>query len=152
MKLLLENWNKFVINESSLSRLHKHISEHDTAVVTAFRNDPTDANDCSGEASAPSEEQDALKINKERNRELKATLLRKGYGVTRVDGSYIEDFGDVDKQKEVSEESFFVVNLKDAADFREEPTLIFLELTIVGQGLVSKNQLEASLAVKKQSL
>jgi len=117
MKDLLENWNKFVLNESSLSRLHKHISEHDTAIITAFRNNPADASDCSGEASAPSDEQDALKINKERNRELKATLLRKGYGVTRVDGSYIEDFGDVDKQKEVSEESFFVVNLKDAADF-----------------------------------
>ena len=117
MKLLLENWNKFVLNESSLSRLHKHISEHDTAIITAFRNDPTDASDCSGEASAPSDERDALQINKERNRELKAALLRKGYGVTRVDGSYIEDFGDVDKQKEVSEESFFVVNLKDAADF-----------------------------------
>ena len=117
MKELFENWNKFVLNESSLSRLHKHISEHDTAIITAFRNDPADASDCSGEASVPSDEQDALQINKERNRELKAALLRKGYGVTRVDGSYIEDFGDVDKQKEVSEESFFVVNLKDAADF-----------------------------------
>jgi hypothetical protein len=117
MKLILENWTKFVLNESSLSRLHKHISEHDTAIITAFRNDPIDASDCAGNATAPSDEQDALQINKERNRELKAALLRKGYGVTRVDGSYIEDFGDVDKQKEVSEESFFVVNLKDAADF-----------------------------------
>ena len=112
MNDIFENWNKFVLNESSLSRLHRHISAHETAIITAFRNDPTDASDCTGNATAPSDEQNAYEMNKERNRQLKAALLRKGYGVTRVDGSYIEDFGDIDKQKEVSEESFFVVNLK----------------------------------------
>jgi hypothetical protein len=40
-----------------------------------------------------------------------------GYGVTQVDGSYIENFDDADNRKEVSEESFFVVNLKDDPDF-----------------------------------
>ena len=40
-----------------------------------------------------------------------------GYGVTRVDGSYIENFDDMDNRKEVSEESFFVVNLKDDSNF-----------------------------------
>ena len=52
-----------------------------------------------------------------RNKNLKAVLLKMGYGVTRVDGSYIENFKDVDNRKEVSEESFFVVNLKDDPDF-----------------------------------
>ena len=117
MNDIFENWNKFVLNESSLSRLHRHISAHETAIITAFRNDPTDASDCTGNATAPSDEQNAYEMNKERNRQLKAALLRKGYGVTRVDGSYIEDFGDIDKQKEVSEESFFVVNLKNSSDF-----------------------------------
>ena len=58
-------------------------------------------------------------MNQERNRELKALLLRKGYGVTRVDGSYIENFTDEDplKRVEVSESSFFVVNLPDSPDF-----------------------------------
>ena len=59
------------------------------------------------------------KMNQERNRELKALLLRKGYGVTRVDGSYVENFTDPDplKRVEVSESSFFVVNFPDSPDF-----------------------------------
>ena len=40
-----------------------------------------------------------------------------GYGVTRVDGSYIENFDDIDNRKEVSEQSFFVVNLRDDPNF-----------------------------------
>ena len=45
MKLLLENWHGF-LNESSLSRLHQHTQEHDTAIITAHRNDPEDEAGC----------------------------------------------------------------------------------------------------------
>ena len=38
------------------------------------------------------------------------------YGVTNVDGSYIEDFN-TPEAYEVAEDSFFVVNLKDDPDF-----------------------------------
>ena len=57
-----------------------------------------------------------------RNRVLQAALLRKGYAVTFVDGSYVENFDNPDplKRVEVSEESFFVVNLKDAGGFVDE--------------------------------
>jgi hypothetical protein len=53
---------------------------------------------------------------------LKAALLRAGFGVTTVDGSYVENFEDPDplKRVEVSEESFFVVNLKDSGTFVDE--------------------------------
>ena len=117
MKKIFENWNKFILNESSLSRLHKHISEHDTAIITAFRNDPTSGDKCVMDPPPSEEGKDALSLNKARNKDLKAALLRKGYGVTRVDGSYIENFDDLPNRKEVSEESFFVVNLKDSSDF-----------------------------------
>ena len=116
MKTIFENWNNF-LNESGLSRVHQHMSEHDTAVITAFRNDPSSAEGCIESPPPGEQEESPLKANKARNRNLKAVLLRMGYGVTRVDGSYIENFDDVDNRKEVSEESFFVVNLKDDPDF-----------------------------------
>lgn len=116
MEHFIKNWNKYLLKESSLSRLHQHISEHDTAVITAFRNDPSSSEVCVAATSAV-EQEDPLKANKTQNKNLKAVLLRKGYGVTRVDGSYVENFDDPDLRKEVSEESFFVVNLKDNPEF-----------------------------------
>ena len=121
MKKVLETWNRYVISESSLSRLYKHITEKDSAVITAFRDDPNSPTSCS---SVPPEqdatEESPEKANKARNRELKAVLLRKGYGVTRVAGTYVENFDDVSNRKEVSEESFFVSNLKDDPSFVSE--------------------------------
>ena len=110
---------KQVINESSLSRLHQHISQHECAIITAFRNDPTDGSMCRSDL-APSTYQNGetnpTKINRANNRDLKAKLLAKGYGITPVDGSYIEDFGS-DIAKEVKEDSLFVVNLIDDPNF-----------------------------------
>ena len=115
MKLLMENWIEFV-NESSLSRLHQHTQEHDTAIITAHRNDPEDATGCL--EALPETDND----NNARNRILKGALLRADLGVTTIDGSYVENFEDPDplKRVEVSEESFFVVNLKDTSSFVDE--------------------------------
>ena len=116
MKTIFENWNNF-LNESGLSRVHQHINAHDTAVITAFRNDPSSDEGCVDAVPPGEQEESPLKANKARNKNLKAVLLKMGYGVTRVDGSYIENFDDMDNRKEVSEESFFVVNLKDNPEF-----------------------------------
>ena len=43
MKKILENWNKFILTESGLSRIYGHIMEHDSAILTAFRNEYTNA-------------------------------------------------------------------------------------------------------------
>ena len=99
MEKIIENWQRFLI-ESSLSRLYKHMTEHDSAILSAFRDEFT------------------KKENYERNRELKARLLERGYGVTKVAGSYIENF-QTPKAMEVSEESFFVSNRKDDPQFIE---------------------------------
>jgi len=120
MEHFIKKWNKYLLNESSLSRLHQHISEHDTAVITAFRVDPSSEVDCVNAVPPSEQEENPLEASKARNRDLKAVLLRKGYGVTRVDGSYIEKFDDADNRKEVSEESFFVVNLKDNPEFNND--------------------------------
>ena len=98
MKKLFESWNKYLLTESSLSRVLGHIMEHDSAILTAFR----------GEYSR--------KENYERNRKLKAHLLSVGYGVTKIEGSYIENF-ETPQAIEVSEQSFFVSNRSDDSTF-----------------------------------
>ena len=110
MKEILNEWRKF-LNESSLSRLYRHMMAHDTAIITAHRGDPTDDSNCVDKSQATEDS-----TNKLRNRDLKATLLSLGYGVTDVDGSYIEDFN-TPEAYEVAEHSFFVVNLEGDPNF-----------------------------------
>jgi len=118
MKYITE-WNKYLIYESSMSRIHAHILKYDSAIITAFRYSPLSSYACDTKPPAiGSDEENALDTNLERNRGLKAILLRKGYGVTRVDGSYIENFDKApEEQREVSEESFFVHNMKNDPKF-----------------------------------
>ena len=113
MKDLFNNWNKFLLEES-LSRVHQHITEHDSALLTAHRADPLDTSACLEAASQSGAS------NKERYRELKALLLDLGYGVRKVKGSFIENYGNLDKQVEVKEDSLFVHNRKDEPAFVEQ--------------------------------
>ena len=112
MKKILNEWRQF-LNESSLSRLYRHMMAHDTAIITAYRGDPNDDSNCVDKSQATEDS-----TNKLRNRDLKATLMALGYGVTSVDGSYIENFN-TPEAYEVAEHSFFVVNLEDNPDFAE---------------------------------
>tara|TARA_R110002153_G_scaffold6483_5_gene29565 strand:- start:3080 stop:3670 length:591 start_codon:yes stop_codon:yes gene_type:complete len=105
MKKMLysDKWEKWCesINESGLHRVYGWIIKHDSVILSAFRNEYT------------------KKENYKRNRVLRDDLRRKGYGITKVKGSYIEGF-DTDKAVEVSEQSLFVVNLKDNNDFNSD--------------------------------
>ena len=96
---------KEFLSESSLSRVQRQWSEHDTGTITAFRN----AKDC-GEGDKYN-----TKSNKARNSVLKSKLLKRGYGVTKVKGSWMEN-GDI----EVGEESFFVTDLKDTGKLKKD--------------------------------
>jgi hypothetical protein len=117
MKNLMENWNRYLLKESGLSRIHQHIEEHNCAILTAFRNDPKDMSKCvKGSIDDADQEGNTKALNKRRNRDLKAILFGFDYGVTAVDGSYIENFEQPD-QIEVKEDSLFVVNLNDDPDF-----------------------------------
>ncbi len=106
--------NKMVLKESSLSRLFRHIEENDCAIISASRADPEDTTLC---VDSPD---DVLKgaNNKVRSRDLKANLLAAGFGVTAVDGSYIENFN-TPEAYEVKEDSFFCANLKNDPNFVE---------------------------------
>ena len=117
MKQLMESWNKYLLKESGLSRVLQHIEAHDCAILTAFRNDPKDMSKCAkGSVDDNDQEGNTRALNKRRNRDLKAMLLGFDYGVTAVDGSYIENFEQPD-QIEVKDDSLFVVNLNDDPDF-----------------------------------
>lgn len=87
------------LKESSINRLVKHMEEHDCGSITAYRSEYTN------------------KENKQRNVSLLSKLLARGYGVTSVRGSYIENYGQPD-QREVGEHVFFVVDLKDRKDVK----------------------------------
>ena len=69
------------MNESSLSRIWRHTQDHTTGAITTFRDDRS------------------KQENKKNNRELKGYLRNKGYGVTSVDGNYIEQYGTVNAKE-----------------------------------------------------
>ena len=97
------------LSESSLSRIFKHYKEHDSGTISAFRY----AEDC-GDGKTYS-----LEENRNRNAKLKSTLLAKGYGVTKIKGVYIENYGS-DKAVEVQEESFVVVDINDTGKLEQD--------------------------------
>jgi hypothetical protein len=90
-----------IIQESSLSRILTHMLSHDCGTISAFR----------GEYS--------LKVNLQRSHNLMAKLLSLDYGVTEINGVYIENFGESDA-KEVKEKAFFVVDLKDKGHLEKD--------------------------------
>lgn len=105
------------INESGLARIWQHIQNHDCAILTAFRGS---MENCAAPDSGmdPRSGSVTKADNLRANKTLKATLLRKGYGVTSVDGAYIENFNS-EAAREVKENSFFVANLNDDPEFME---------------------------------
>lgn len=107
-----------ILFESGLSRVQEFIADHDCATITAFRGDPKDDSLC---AVAPPklegiENLGTRRINLTRNKMLKMLLMNAGYGVTAVEGAYIENFK-APNEKQVTENSFFVVNLNDDPSF-----------------------------------
>ena len=95
---------KEFINESSLSRLWEHNKEHDAGALTAFRKGP----ECGGGKLYSKKE------NAQRNKSLLAKLKSKGYGVTKLHGSYPEG------GKTAKEISYFVVDLGDTGKLEKD--------------------------------
>lgn len=98
----------FTINESGLSRLYRQTRSHDFGVITAFRYAP----EC-GKGKPYS-----LRENRQRNASLLSKLRSLSFGVTAIRGSYIENFGSSD-EREVQEDSYFVVDVLDRGDLRD---------------------------------
>lgn len=106
----MESMNNLIsIEESSLSRVWKQVTEHDSGTISAFRS----ARDCgNGEKYSKNE-------NMKRSTVLKSKLLSMGYGVTRIDGVYIENYGKPN-QIPVKEVSFLVVDIKNSGNLKKD--------------------------------
>ena len=110
---MLDKMQPTRINESSLSRVVHHMANHDCGTITAHRA----KEGCGGPDDKPYSRED----NKKRNRQLYAILESLGYGVTEVDGAYIENFGKP-TAIEVTEDVYFVVDLKDTGNLEKNLT------------------------------
>jgi len=101
---------KNLIKESSLSKIMTHLKNHDCATISAFR---TEMKDCvNGESDGI---EVSIDENMTRTSELKNTLLVLGYGVTKVDGTWLNHEG-----VRLNEKSLFVVNIKDKNRFVDD--------------------------------
>jgi len=89
------------LKEKSLSRVFQHMQEHDTGFVTAYRGDLSH------------------RENAARNKVLLARIQDKGYGVTSVEGAYIENYK-TPTALTVSEHTFFVVDLGDRGNLKND--------------------------------
>jgi hypothetical protein len=92
---------KQYLDESSLSRIWRMTQEYDSGAISGYRGDNPKA------------------LNRQNNREIVSFLRSKGYSVTAVDGSYIENKG-TDTQREVKEPSFFVVDIKNSGNLERD--------------------------------
>jgi hypothetical protein len=95
---------KYIVNESSLSRLWKHNTEHDCGALTAWRR----AEGC-GEGRLYTH-----KENQQRNKSLRAKLMAMGYSVTVISGKYPEG------GKTSKEDSYFVVDMDDDGQLEKD--------------------------------
>jgi len=98
-----------ILSESGLSRLYNQSKQFDYGTITAFRS----ARDCNTGVPYTKAE------NKARNRQLLNKLLAKGYSVTKIKGSYIENYGSSD-EREVGENSFIVFDIKKTGKLKKD--------------------------------
>lgn len=102
------------MNESSITRIMRHLRNYDCATITAFREMVKDTTDGTLPNVLEYEGKEIpMSTKKAWNRDLKAALLKLGYGVTKIKGRYKEDGWD----SASDEESYFVVNLTDDPEF-----------------------------------
>ena len=102
----MENCKKDSV-ESSLSRIYRQTRKHDYGTITAFRYAPGCG---TGEPYTKSQ-------NLQRNKSLLAKLRAKSYSVTKIKGSYIENYG-TKNAREVGENSFLVVDILRRGDLK----------------------------------
>lgn len=115
-----------LINESNINRVRLHLSKYDCAIITAWRSQMIDClyddDDLgswvdSGEIIDPEKGPLVKREEKEeRNKVLKSTLLYYGYGVTKVRGTYVENYL-TNNAVEVKEDSYFVSNINEDPQF-----------------------------------
>ena len=118
IKTIKKSVENSVICESSINRVTHWIENHEIALITAFHGKKENVEDENAvkDDGKSVEYRYTHKENHERNRELGAALLGLGYGITKVGGVDIENFG-MDNSSLSNEESILVVNKDDKDGF-----------------------------------
>lgn len=111
------------IQETSLSKIWSYTEDYDVAIITAFRKENINCIKYREDYEEKKGDKFNTKENLERNGDLRAVIIDKGYGYTEVSGRYIENFN-TPEAIEVGEKVFFVVNWNKDKDFF--PTIIKL--------------------------
>ena len=104
------------VNESSLSRVWGQVTKFQSGTISAYR----DRSDC-GEGELITK-----KEKERRNTILKSKLLMLGYGVTKIMGTYIENYKS-DNEVKVKEASFIVVDINDKGNLKRDLMKLGLE-------------------------
>lgn len=118
MQYKVELLQEVNLKESSLSRILTKMDVYDCGILTAFRNNYS------------------KKENLERNKKLLANIYYHRFDAIKVYGAYIENYDPNNKkdQKEVIEESFFVIDSKKTGNLKKFLTLAgsaFLQDSII---------------------
>ena len=120
------NFNRIVayqnceLNESNVNRMLSWLKKCDCAFITAFRSKLVDVKHKSKTYFGKNNEWDEGHVftheeNRNKNKMLYSELVLHGYGVSKCKGVYPEGMN-----SEVSEESYFVVNLHNKKNFFED--------------------------------
>ena len=117
-----------ILNEASLSRVMQHTRERNIGMITAFRSENT--------------KQENIKLNKQ----LEADIRKIGYGVIRVKGRYIENYGS-DSATPVDENSYLVVG-----DKGDDKGKLLQHLHMLGKKYKQDSVLHKSHADEKATL
>lgn len=94
------------ITESGLARINQAWMNHDVGIMTAFRG----FHDCGNGPVITDKE------NKGRNAILRSKLKSRGYGITKIKGSWFENGSEVEK----GEASYFIVDLNDTGNLKKD--------------------------------
>ena len=93
-------------------KVYEYIYRYECAIISAYRYDLTNSindEDNTGEVLTPEQ-------NRARNELLSTMLTNMGYDYTKVDGAFIENY-ETPEAREVTEEAFFVANIKNDPSF-----------------------------------
>ncbi len=127
------------IYERGLSRVWEMSQKYAIGTITAFRN----AIECNTFNEITKKE------NKKRNSILRAKLLKLGYGITSIDGSWINNY-ESGNRIETKKDSYLVVDLKETDKLKsdliklgtmfEQDSIAFSEVGIDSFKLISTNR------------
>lgn len=106
------------LQELNMARVHSHVNGRDIGFITAHRAEPEHHPDWDRIKNLHPEQKanEIRRINHEANHKLEADIQKHGFGYTKVNGRYVENFGDKDKEKPTDEHSFMVFGKKKGHD------------------------------------